>query len=309
MEGQVVGIHGRRCQGAGPLVVPGERGEDAIRVAAPIRAGRLAVAHRAGIGEVGDPGLALRGAGGGPRLEPGFPHRLRGLAHLLGAAAAVLDHALEEVGSLPLPVDAGKGLGQRRQHGGLDAVGARGGEALDDHRLEALDHHAAAHLGGRGHAELRRSDLRREAQSVEQRLERRRVRPAKQQRHADAMGRHGGHHRALDEASSRAVDQRGRLHLRAGRGRIEIEEPGARPDGRRPGFGDGHRLARRDGARSRDPRPPPAPRARPRAARRAAPRAPTSGPSCAVPSLMSYAPIRATPRARRSSARMRPTSP
>ena len=168
MEGQVVGIHGRRFEA--PVHLRGrERGEDAVRVGAPIRAGGLALAHRAGIGEVGHPGLALRGAGGGPRLEPGFPHRLGGLAHLLGAAAAVLDHALEEVGSLPLPVDAGKGLGQRRQHGRLDAVGTRGGEALDDHRLEALDHHAAAHLGGGGHAELagirpwRRSPARRAA--------------------------------------------------------------------------------------------------------------------------------------------------
>ena len=55
------------------------------------------------------------------------------------AAAAMLDDALEEVGGLLLPVDAREGLAQRGDHRLLDAVAAGGGEALDHHRLQALD--------------------------------------------------------------------------------------------------------------------------------------------------------------------------
>ena len=109
------------------------------------------------------------------------------------------------------------------------------------------------------------ADLGGEAQRVEQRQQRRRVRPAQQQRHANAVGRHRGHHRALDEAPARAVDQRGRLDLRAGRGRIEIEEPGVPAGSRAP------RLRRRPrvwlavtALTTRSARPP-ARRARPRA--------------------------------------------
>ena len=102
-------------------------------------------------------------------LEPDFADRRRRLDHFLGAAPAVLDHALEEVGALALPVDAGKGFGERCEHESLDAIGARGDVAFDDHRFQALDHHAAAHLGRRGDAELHRRDRRREAQRVEQR--------------------------------------------------------------------------------------------------------------------------------------------
>jgi hypothetical protein len=106
------------------------------------------------------------------RAQAGLAHGLGDLAHLLAAAAAVLDDALEEVRRLLLPVDAGEGLAQRRDHGVFHAVVARGGEALDDHRLQALDHHAAAHLGGAGHAEVG-TDLRRgKAQAVEHGLKR-----------------------------------------------------------------------------------------------------------------------------------------
>ena len=80
----------------------------------PAREGFAApLAEPAGIGQVGHPGLALRGAAGRPGVEARFTHGLRHLAHFLGAAAAVFDHALEEVGPLFLPVDAWKGFLQR----------------------------------------------------------------------------------------------------------------------------------------------------------------------------------------------------
>ena len=62
------------------------------------------------VGEVGDPGLAFGGARRRPRRQADLAHGLGDLAHLLAAAAAMLDHALEEIGALLLPVDAGKGF-------------------------------------------------------------------------------------------------------------------------------------------------------------------------------------------------------
>src|SRR5262249_5746333 len=100
-------------------------------------------AEHAAIGEIGDEGLPLGGARRRLRLEAGLAHGLGDLAHFLSAAAAVLDHALEEIGALFLPVDAGKGLLERGQHRVLDAIGAGGGEAFDGHGLEALDHDTA----------------------------------------------------------------------------------------------------------------------------------------------------------------------
>jgi len=64
------------------------------------------------------------------------------------------DHALEAIGALLLPVDARKRFLERGEHRILHAIGARGGEAFDHHRLKPLDHHAAAHLHGRRDTEL-----------------------------------------------------------------------------------------------------------------------------------------------------------
>ena len=85
-----------------------------------------------------------------------------------------------------------------------------------------------------------------EAELVQQRRQLRRAGAAEQQRHLDAIGRHRGHHRALDIASAGAVDQRGRALLGAGRGRIEIEKPGALVDRGRAGLCHRHGLARGD---------------------------------------------------------------
>src|SRR5262245_16901658 len=111
--------------------------QDAVSLDAPVGAVRktcsgLAAEH-ACVGEVGDPGLALRGAGCAPRLEARFAHGHGDLAHLFAAAATVLDHALKEVRALLLPVDRWEGLLQRRDHVVLDAVVPGGGERFDHH--------------------------------------------------------------------------------------------------------------------------------------------------------------------------------
>ena len=85
--------------------------EDPVGLDAPVREWRrrasALLAEQARVGEIGHPGLALGGARRAPRLEAGLAHGDGRLAHLLGAAAAVRDDALEEVGGLLLPVDAG----------------------------------------------------------------------------------------------------------------------------------------------------------------------------------------------------------
>ena len=121
------------------------------------------------------------------RAPAPLPNGLGGLAHLLGPATAVLDRPPEEVAALLFPVDAGKRFGQRGEHLILDAVGARSRKALDDHGLEALDHDAPAHLGGRRDSELIRGNRGIEPKRHEQRLQRRRRRAAEKQRHADPV--------------------------------------------------------------------------------------------------------------------------
>ena len=171
--------------------------------------------------------LTLGGAFRRPRRQAGLAHGLGDLAHFFGAAAAVFDHALEEVGALLLPIDRRKGFRERGQHRVLDAIGARGGEALDHHRLQPLDHDAAAHFGRRGDAELVARDLGVEAEHGEQRRQfgRRRGRRATAAPCCD---------RAAPRSSPRLRHSgRGRpnprpgAQLGAGRGRIEIEKPGA----------------------------------------------------------------------------------
>ena len=63
--------------------------------------------------------------------------------------------------------------------------------------------------------------------SCEHRLERLGVGPAQQQRHLDAVGRHRGHHRALDVAAAAARHVFGRRDLGPGRRRVEVEEEAA----------------------------------------------------------------------------------
>ena len=195
------------------------------RVGEPALAALLAEEPR--VGEIGHPGLALGRAGRAPRLEAGLAHGDGRLAHLLGAAAAMLDDPLEEVAGLLLPVDAGKRLAQRRDHRLLDAVAAGRGEALDHHRLEALDHHAAAHLRGARDAELGARDPGGEAELVQRRQTVLGVGAAQQQRHLEAMRRHRGHHGAFDVAGAAARDLLGRRDLGARRRRVEIEEEAA----------------------------------------------------------------------------------
>ena len=104
--------------------------EDPVGLDAPVRAAgerpAALLAEQPRVGEIGDPGLALGGAGGAPGLEAGLAHGDGRLAHLLRAAAAMRDGALEEVGGLLLPVDAREGLAQRGDHRVLDAVAAGG---------------------------------------------------------------------------------------------------------------------------------------------------------------------------------------
>eukprot|EP01041_Mallomonas_annulata_P025713 gene25713-46817_t len=74
--------------------------------------------------------------------QPGIVRLAHGagrLAHLLGAALAVLHHAAEEVAALLVPVDGRKGFGQRGQHMVFHAVVAGGGVALDDQGFEAFE--------------------------------------------------------------------------------------------------------------------------------------------------------------------------
>ncbi|MEY9758530.1 hypothetical protein ABIE73_005925 [Bradyrhizobium yuanmingense] len=112
---------------------------------------------------------------------------------------------------------------------------------------KALDHDAAAHFDGRGHAELVTGNLGRETDRIQKRLELPRAGSAEQQRHLDAIRRHRGHHRALDITPGGTVDQPCRALLGAGRGRVEIEKPGALIDRCRTGLCDRHGLARGDG--------------------------------------------------------------
>src|ERR1700761_3482594 len=89
-------------------------GEDAVGLGSPVRAARKRFrpfrTEQALIGEVGDPGLAFGGSFRRPRREADLAHGFRHLANLLAAAPAMFDHALEEIGGLFLPVDAGIGL-------------------------------------------------------------------------------------------------------------------------------------------------------------------------------------------------------
>ena len=78
------------------------------------------------VGQVGDPGLTFGRALRRPGVRP-ISRTVSATSRTSSAAApAMLDHALKEVGALLLPVDAGKGLRQRGEHGVLDAIGPRG---------------------------------------------------------------------------------------------------------------------------------------------------------------------------------------
>ena len=183
------------------------------------------------VGEVGDPGLAFGGALRRPWRQPDLAHGLGDLAHFFAAAAAMLDDALEEIGALLLPVDAGKGLLERRQHRVLDAIGARRGKTLDHHGFHALDHDAAAHLDRRGDAELVAGNLGVEAEFDQQGRKLAGAGAAQQQRHLDAVRRERGHHGALDIASAGAVDQAAARCLAPGEAELKSrnQAPGFSP--------------------------------------------------------------------------------
>src|SRR5580693_6125329 len=80
------------------LAVRLARGEDAVGSGAPVGAARQCPgalgAEHAFIGEVGPPGLAFGGALRRPRRQADLAYGFGNFADLLGAAAAVLDHAL-----------------------------------------------------------------------------------------------------------------------------------------------------------------------------------------------------------------------
>ncbi len=92
----------------------------------------------------------------------------------------MFDHALEEIGALFLPIDAGIGFPKRGQHRILDAIGPRGGERFDYHRFHAFYHDASAHLDRRSDAELFARDLGVKTEFDEQRRERLGASAAKQ---------------------------------------------------------------------------------------------------------------------------------
>src|SRR5450631_3546047 len=171
-----------------PLLLPPDRsallfaalgldtGEDAVGFGAPVGAadkrGCTLRAEQAFIGEIGYPGLALGRCFRRPRREADLAHGFCDLANFFAAAAAVFDHALEEISSLLFPVDARKSLLERGEYRILDAVGACGGESFDHHRLHALDHYATAHLDRRGDAEFPARHLGVETQFDQQRRKR-----------------------------------------------------------------------------------------------------------------------------------------
>src|SRR5215475_10040206 len=65
---------------------------------------RSALAEQPAIREIGDPRLPLGRALRRPWREARLAHGLGHLADLLSPAPAVLDHALEEIGALLLPI-------------------------------------------------------------------------------------------------------------------------------------------------------------------------------------------------------------
>src|SRR5690606_34975134 len=132
--------------------------QDAVRLDTPICAPRETLApalpEQVSISELGDPQLPLGGAACAPWLEARLSHGDGHFTHLFAASATMLDGPLEHVRRLALPVDAWKGFAQRSEHGVFDPVVPGCCQAFDEHRLEAFDHHASAHLGCAGNAEL-----------------------------------------------------------------------------------------------------------------------------------------------------------
>src|SRR5205085_3691667 len=165
--------------------------------------------------EISDPGLAIGCALRRPWRQTGFADGFRYLAHLLTTSAPMLDDALKKIGALFFPVDARESLCQGCEHRVFDAVGPRRREAFDNHRFQALDYDAAAHLHSRSDAELFACDFGVETELHQQRRKLLGAAAAEQQWHLDAVGRDRGHHRALDIAPASAIDQRGGAALRA----------------------------------------------------------------------------------------------
>ena len=182
--------------------------EHAIGLASPSAAHRVASFEHPRIRQIRHPGLAFRRAGGRPWLEPGFSNRRRRLAHFLGAPAAVLNHPLEKVGALLLPVDAGKRLGQRRHDLILDAE-ARAAVKLSMTIASSPLTITLRHIFvAEATPSLSEATVASNPSATSKRLERRRRRSAEEQRHADAERRDRGHDRAFDIARATASIER-----------------------------------------------------------------------------------------------------
>src|SRR5215472_6382128 len=104
------------------------------------------------------PLLSLDDARAHPRLEASLRHRARRLAHLLRAAAAVLQRARDHVAGKLAPVADREEILERGEHNVLDTVAARSEQRLGEQGFHALDDDAAAHFGRRRLAEGVRVD-------------------------------------------------------------------------------------------------------------------------------------------------------
>ena len=149
----------------------------------------------------------------------------------------MLDHAAEKISALLFPVDGRKGLGHGGQHLSLHAMLAGGGIALDHQGLQTLDHDAAAHLDGTGHANGVSRDLGVAAPGEQMGQQVFGVRAAQLHGGADAVRWHRGHHSGLDITPTRRVDHIAAKLLGAGRGRVQVQKKRTRADVGRHGLG------------------------------------------------------------------------
>ena len=147
----------------------------------------------------------------------------------------------------------------------FDAVGARGGETVDDHGFQALDRHAATRLRGTGRAELADATLASKPSATAAAADAP-ASPHPKRRHAQAIRRDRGHDRAFDKGTAAASTRprrgscTGRSRTSRSRKRAPRACPGAIGWPARPPGGDhrDHQIALAPPARRviRRQRPP-----------------------------------------------------